>query len=205
MKYVVFSCGQLQTNSIVVQNGTKCVVVDVPFGAQEVADYVVAHNLHVVSVLLTHGHFDHCGGVSDLLKSCNDAPVYVHKKDAELCKTASLNAWGVVCKNCYPTHFLQEGHLQIEDFAFDVLETPGHTDGSVAFLTEDGVMLSGDTLFHGSVGRTDFPESNQSVMKNSLKKVAALQENYRVICGHGPETTLNDEKTHNIYLRSCAE
>lgn len=204
MKYTVFCCGQLQTNCTVVQNGKNCVVVDVPFGADEVINYVAQNNLHVVAVLLTHGHFDHCGGVSDLLQSCNDAPVYVHKKDEELCKTASQNAWGVVCNNCYPTHFLQEGRLQIEDFAFNVLETPGHTGGSVVFLTEDGVLLSGDTLFRGSVGRTDFPESAPFAMKNSLKKVASLQENYRVVCGHGPETTLNDEKMNNIYLRSCA-
>lgn len=205
MKYSVFSCGQLQTNCIVVQNGTKCVVVDVPFGAKEVAGYVTEHGLHVVAVLLTHGHFDHCGGVRDFLQRCGiHVPVFVHKNDFELCRNAALNNWGIVCDNCNPTHFLQEGCLQIEDFVFDVLETPGHTGGSVVFLTQDHVMLSGDTLFCEGIGRTDFPESVPSVMRSSLKKLALLKEDYRVICGHGPETTLNDEKTHNIYLRGCA-
>lgn len=206
MKYVVFTCGQLQTNCVVVQSGNNCLVVDVPFGSNDVADYVLSNNLHVDAVLLTHGHFDHCGGVNAFLKSCHaNAPVFVHQNDFGLCTKASKNKWGIFCEDCFPTHFLQQGRLQIGNFCLEVLETPAHTTGSVVFLTQDGVMLAGDTLFRGSVGRIDFPESVPQFLKSSLQKIASLKQNYRVICGHGPETTLNQEKIHNVYLRACAD
>lgn len=206
MKYIVFPSGELQTNCVVVQNGADCVVVDVPFGATEATNYVLANNLNVVAVLLTHGHFDHCGGVADFLAACNaNVPIFVHENDVELCKNASKNLWGVRCSNCIPTRFLHQGTLKIQNFCFEVLETPAHTTGSVVFLTQDGVMLAGDTLFRGSVGRTDFPESVPQFLKSSLQKIASLKQNYRVICGHGPETTLNQEKIHNVYLRTCAD
>lgn len=206
MKYVVFTCGQLQTNCIVVQSGNNCIVVDVPFDCDEVVHYVLSNGLHVDAVLLTHGHFDHCGGVNAFLKSCNvNAPVFVHENDFNLCTNASKNKWGIFCEDCVPTHFLQQGKLQIGNFSLEVLETPAHTTGSVVFLMQDGVMLSGDTLFRGSVGRTDFLESVPHAMRNSLKKLFQLSKNYRVICGHGPETTLNQEKIHNVYLRACAD
>ena len=171
----------MPTNCIVVQNGTQCVVVDVPYGSEDVAKYINANGLTIQAVLLTHGHFDHCGGVHRLLKQCNaeDVPIYVSPKDAELCRHAADNIWHVHCDNCFTTNELTEG---------------------VVFLVED-YMRSGDTLFARGVGRTDFAESNPYLMKGSLNKLKLLPRNYIVLPGHGGQTTLQFEKDNNPYLK----
>ncbi len=202
IKIKVIAQGVMPTNCIVVQNGTQCVVVDVPYGSEDVAKYINANGLTIQAVLLTHGHFDHCGGVHRLLKQCNaeDVPVYVSPKDAELCRHAADNIWHVHCDNCFTTNELTEGELLIGGTRFFVIETPGHTCGSVVFLVED-YMLSGDTLFARGVGRTDFAESNPYLMKGSLNKLKLLPRNYIVLPGHGGQTTLQFEKDNNPYLK----
>lgn len=201
IKVKFFNQGQLQTNCIVLQNGNKCVVVDVPFNSVDAQNYITSNELQVEAVLLTHGHFDHCGGVHQLLKRCNsEAPIFVSPYDGYLCRNAMNNKWGVTCDNCYTTDELREGMLSVGSFRFDVLETPGHTRGSVVFLCED-YMLSGDTLFSRSVGRTDFAESCPELLPRSLMKLRALKKNYIVIPGHGCQTTLSFEKENNYYLK----
>lgn len=201
MNYKVFTCGQLQTNCVVLQKEQSCVVVDVPYPADEVSCYVLNNGLKVEGILLTHGHFDHCGGVAKFCKQCDvHVPILVHEKDFPLCLAASQNTWGVVCEDCRPNGFLQEGDLRLGEFQFDVLHTGGHTGGSVVIFVED-IMLSGDTLFCGSIGRTDFPESNPAEMQRSLKKLASISNDYHVICGHGEQTSLAREQRKNPYLR----
>ncbi|MGN1066219.1 MAG: MBL fold metallo-hydrolase [Candidatus Fimimonas sp.] len=198
--YQVFAQGILKTNSVVLVQNNKCVVVDIPYGAPKVSKFVQSNNLQVVAVLLTHGHFDHCGGVRRFLEKCqSNAPVFVHKNDVPLCESAASNRWHLPADDCFPTNTLVEGKLQIDDFCFEVLETPAHTDGSVCFVWEN-LILSGDTLFKQSVGRTDFPESVPHKMTQSLQKLCALQGDFAVIGGHGETTTLNYEKEHNPYL-----
>ncbi len=198
--YEVFVQGLLQTNSIVLVQNNKCVVVDIPFSAPKVCKFVQSNNLQVVAVLLTHGHFDHCGGVRRFLKNCqSNAPVFVHKNDLPLCESAASNRWHLPADDCFPTNTLVEGKLEIDGFCFEVLETPAHTDGSVCFVWEN-LLLSGDTLMKQTVGRTDFPESVPQKMAQSLKKLCALQKDFVVIGGHGEATTLNYEKEHNPYL-----
>ncbi len=200
--YKVFTEGLFQTNCTVLQKNGNCIVVDVPYGSDNLTEYILQNNLKLQAVLLTHGHFDHCGGVKSLLKNCDasDGPIYVHKNDFELCKNAEHNLWGVPCENCCPTHSVAEGGLNIGDFHFDVLETSGHTSGSVVYLTEN-LVLSGDTLFCDGIGRTDFAESRPEYMSKSLQKLCALSGDYTVISGHGSLTTLDREKKNNPYLR----
>lgn len=199
--YHVFSAGLLKTNSIVIQNGDVCVVVDIPYGAKELNSFVKQNNLIVAAVLLTHGHFDHCGGVSNFFESCGcSAPVFVHQSDFELCKTASRNIWHLPAKDCFPTNFVKEGSFSVGGMEFSVLETPGHTAGSVVYMVEN-LMLSGDTLMKNSIGRTDFRESVPSKMYQSLQKLKNLQQNYTIVCGHGELTNLDYEKQNNPYLK----
>lgn len=192
----------MHTNCIVVQNGTECVVVDVPYGSNDVVKYIRANGLTVKAVLLTHGHFDHCGGVTRLLFELGAplTPIYVHPADAGLCRHAADNIWAIAADNCFTTHELHEGELYVAGIRFYVIETPGHTLGSVVLLTED-YMLSGDTLFARSIGRTDFPESNRFLMQGSLDKLRMLPRNYIVLPGHGGQTTLQYEKEHNVYFK----
>lgn len=201
VKIKVISQGVMPTNCIVVSEGINAVVVDPPFGCEDVIKYLANNGLTLTAVLLTHGHFDHCGGVNQLLSRLNaDVPVYIHRNDLHLAHNAANNPWGVVCDNCYPTDNLAEGELTIAGMRFYVLETPGHTTGSVVFLVED-YMLSGDTLMARSVGRTDFAESNPYLMRGSLNKIKLLGKNYIVLPGHGGQTTLQFEKEHNVYLK----
>lgn len=201
MKYFVFTAGVLQTNSILLQEGRECVVVDIPYGSQDLEKFVEKNNLTVRAVLLTHGHFDHCGGVTHFAKACRcpNVPVWVNERDWDLCLHASQNRWGVPCDDCVPNGRLQEGGLVLGNLHFEILETPGHTGGSVVILAND-LMLSGDTLFRNGVGRTDFPESVGAQMTISLQKLATLPGDYTVICGHGEQITLKREKSNNGWL-----
>lgn len=199
MKHQVFVQGLLQTNCTVVWQGNSCLVVDVADGAQTV-QFVQQQGLHVEAVLLTHGHFDHCGGAKQLLDICGASPVFVHKADLPLCLAASRNRWAIPAEDIVPTNFLQEGQLQLGQFCLQVVHTAGHTAGSVCFVLPN-LLLCGDTLMKGTIGRTDFPESVPSAMAQSLRKLKQLQGDFVVVGGHGPTTTLNYEKEHNPFLR----
>jgi len=150
--------------------------------------------------LLTHGHFDHCGGVAAFLKSF-DVSVYGHENDVTLAQCASKNKWRVRAEDCNITNFVNDGDtILLGDFQIKVLHTPGHTMGSVCYIIDEN-MFSGDTLFHTDIGRTDFNESNPAEMKKSLKKLAEIKEDYKVYPGHEESTTLREEQENNIYLR----
>ena len=150
-------------------------------------------------VFLTHGHYDHVGGVNALRRAVPDVSVYLHPADTggsdPLMPTAGLGnmtLWrdGDVVKL---------GELQVE-----VLHTPGHTPGSVCLRCRD-VLFSGDTLFAGSCGRTDFPGGSMDEMLSSLKRLGGLEGDVRVLPGHEGETTLGRERQYNPYLRQAME
>jgi len=143
-------------------------------------------------VLLTHGHFDHVGGVRGIAEKTN-CPVYIHEKD--LSQPAEMTAGPL-----YYTHTYGEGDmLSLAGLSVRVLHTPGHTQGSVCLLCED-TMFSGDTLFMGSMGRVDFPGGSWNQMMASLDRLKTLPGDYRVYPGHGPATRLSEERQFNPYM-----
>ena len=195
-------CGRIGTNSYLLSDEEKnAVVIDVPDGSGEkLADFCAENGLKPLSILLTHGHFDHCGGVAGFLRKIN-VPVYASEADAELMNKASQNRFRVPAENCAATEFVADDEtLKIGNFEFKVMATPGHTDGSVCYFIDD-FMFSGDTLFCDSIGRTDFAESNPQKMKESLAKINKIERNYIVFPGHEESTRLKDEQENNIYLR----
>lgn len=195
-------CGRIGTNSYLLSDEEKnAVVIDVPDGSGEkLADFCAENGLKPLAILLTHGHFDHCGGVAGFLRKIN-VPVYASEADAELMNKASQNRFRVPAENCAATEFVADGEtLKIGNFEFKVMATPGHTDGSVCYFIDD-FMFSGDTLFCDSIGRTDFAESNPQKMKESLAKINKIERNYIVFPGHEEGTRLKDEQENNIYLR----
>ncbi len=194
--------GLLYTNAYVVisKNDSLCVVIDPACDNGEMANFITSNNLAVSAVLLTHGHFDHCGGVSALIKGKN-IPVYCSREDAQMAANVSKNPWGVPCKDCIVTDFVSDGQkIAVGGFEFSVLSTPGHTKGSVCYIIGD-YLFSGDTLFAGGIGRTDLEGGDMADMRRSLQKLKKLDKNYFICPGHQETSRLLHEMEYNPYLK----
>lgn len=158
---------------------------------------MAASGLKFDKILLTHGHFDHTGAVEELRCALGGAPVYLHAADAALLGGDRLfPALGETAP------YGEGDTVTVGGLAFSVLHTPGHTPGSVT-LAGEGLLLTGDTLFAGSMGRTDFPGGSGRAMAASLRRLGELAGAWRVVPGHGEETTLDREREHNPYLREA--
>ena len=186
--------GDYQTNCYILhQEGNRdCVVIDPGYEPEIILSYLSEKGLTLQAILLTHGHFDHVGAVRELAAQ-TDCQVYLNPKDLSL--PPMLTAGPLYYTNTYGEGDL----LDIAGISFQVLETPGHTPGSVCLITENNIF-SGDTLFRGSCGRTDLPGGDHRAMTESLKRLAALREDYNVYPGHGSNTTLAREQKTNPYL-----
>lgn len=186
--------GAYGTNCYIVHDSASktCCVIDPGYTPEKVLSEVKALGLTVEAILLTHGHFDHVGGVRDLAAE-TDCRVYIHPDDLSM--PPRLTAGPI-----YYTDTYGEGDTVTEaGLSFRVLHTPGHTPGSVC-LRLGNDLFCGDTLFAGSCGRTDLPGGNMGAMRASLKRLAAIPENLSVHPGHGPGSTLDEEKKYNPYL-----
>lgn len=202
-KLYITASGRVNTNCYIMVDevNNNCIIVDLPDETgEQLAEFCQQNGITPLAILLTHGHFDHCGGVAEFLREFN-VPVYGHANDIELAKNASKNKWRVRAEDCDITNFVNDGEtITIGDFIIEVMHTPGHTMGSVCYFIED-LMFSGDTLFHTDIGRTDFAESNPAEMYKSLKKIAKIEKDYKVLPGHEEYTTLKEEQENNVYLR----
>lgn len=197
--------GELAANCHIIDCGDgTCAAVDVGNSPDKLLSYLEEHHLTLKAILLTHGHYDHIGGV-EAVRSATGAQVYIHRLDAIMLESATLNLAAQISPAPYQPvtsyqTFTDGEEITVGNRTFTVMHTPGHTSGSVCFLTED-VLLSGDTLFRGSVGRTDLG-GNPLKMRESLKKLKALPGDYRIYTGHDFSTTLEAERQSNPYMRS---
>ncbi|MEG1527673.1 MAG: MBL fold metallo-hydrolase [Clostridia bacterium] len=193
--------GVIGTNCyVVVDQETKtCLIIDCAYDGKEIENYILQNNLIPLAFLLTHGHFDHCGGVENILKEFK-LPVYCHIEDAEIARKAGSNRWGAPSCDCYVTNPISDQtSLKIGCFDIKILHTPGHTQGSVCYFIEDG-MFSGDTLFAGDVGRTDLAGGSGIEQHKSMQKIKQIKQDYKLFPGHEESSTLSYEQTHNEYL-----
>lgn len=201
MKLVV---GQLQENCFILFDENKDAFVVDPGGSSEnIIEAIEKNSLNIKYILLTHGHFDHVGAVAALVEKYK-APVYLSKKDRaflESPKEVRASAFGMQIEAADVDVFVKDGdEIPFSGGTIKVIETPGHTLGSVCYLFEN-YLFAGDTLFNGSIGRTDFPESDHSLMVESLKKLKKIDDEIYVLSGHGPESQMSYEKMTNPYLR----
>ena len=194
--------GDYQTNTYIVSgNGQSCAIIDPGFKPETILEQVKKLNLTVDAVLLTHGHFDHVGGVERIV-AATGCDLWMHKADWDLPRSpVSRYLYPLANSGFTDIFFCAEGtNIAAGGLTFTVLSTPGHTPGSVCFLCKD-VLFSGDTLFAGSCGRTDLPGGDHNAIRLSLRRLAMLDHPTTVYPGHGSATTLRQEQLSNPYLR----
>ena len=203
MKVYALPLGDYQTNCYIVhdENRTDCFVVDPGYQAEDILDFCADKGLTIAAILLTHGHFDHVGAVKTLLLE-TECKLYMHEKDWAVGKNP-LTGW------IYPLAGFGYDGLQLcgegdtlsaAGLTFTVLETPGHTCGSVCLRCGD-VLFTGDTLFDGSCGRTDLPGGDGKTMLDSLQRLKNIPEDLVIYPGHGTASTLAEQRRWNPYLR----
>lgn len=183
---------------VLVEEKTKeCGIIDPGGDSQRLISQIDMLNAKPKFILLTHGHIDHVDGTIDLVKNYN-IPFYVSKLDEEYMQKDDF-VFGTLPK---ASQYLKEGDIvELGDETVKVLETPGHTKGGLCFLLGDDKVFTGDTLFNGSIGRTDFPGGSMSEIINSIKeKLLALGDEVNVYPGHGDMTTIGYEKKYNPFL-----
>ena len=211
--------GAYQTNCYILRDSTTakdCLLVDAGLQAGELIDFLERHKLNPVAVVLTHGHADHVAGVAVLRENFPDIKVYIHKLDAKMLTEAKSNSavlGGLFSvrspKDCTAdiigTDVLIEegGVVEQAGIKLKVLHTPGHTPGGISLYSKaDGIIFVGDTLFANSVGRADLPGGNMTQLIKGIKeKLFALPDETVVYPGHGPQTTIAQEKAHNPFLQ----
>jgi hydroxyacylglutathione hydrolase len=199
MKIQVFACGPFETNAYILacSKTNQAVIVDpAPNSFNLIKTHLTENQLIPQKILLTHSHWDHIADVA-ALKKHYQIPVYVHSLDApnlEKPGSDSLPCW-ISIEGVKPDGFLEENEqVNFGDLRFVVMHTPGHSPGSLCLYSkENNVLISGDTLFKGTIGNISFPTSQPDLMWISLKKLAKLPPQTKIYPGHGPTTTIEKE------------
>lgn len=207
LKWRQFALGPLQTNAYIIENGNKeCIIIDPGSEGKRLVKNLEKNGLKPLAVLLTHAHFDHIGAVDSITEKWN-CSVYIHEKEQDWLQDPSLNgskyfiSEEITAKDADQL-ITEEGSLDIGTFHFKVIETPGHSPGSVSYyLQEKQVVFSGDALFARSIGRTDLPGgSHRQLIQSIHEKLLVLPEATVVASGHGPLTSIGDEMNGNPFL-----
>lgn len=199
--------GQLGVNCFILADGEtrEGIVVDPGEDAEEILGVLSANRIKVLHILNTHGHFDHIGANRRLVEATG-AKLMIHKDDEPFLSKAARSAtmYGLRAEDSpAPDSHLTDGQLiRFGKCELQVIHTPGHSPGGSCFyLPAEKLLISGDTLFADSIGRTDLPGGSQAQLVGSIKsKLLVLPDDTRVFPGHGPATTIGREKRHNPYL-----
>lgn len=202
MPIYTFPLGPLETNCYVIAADAYALAIDPGGDPKEVLDFLKENKLSLVNICITHMHFDHLYGVAALHKATG-APVLTPPGDAQLMQNevGAGGVWGFPRVDSFPSEPLESGEHIFGPLTCTVLNTPGHTPGSVSlYFPQEKAVFTGDLLFYRSVGRTDFPGGDQNTLLNSIRsKIFTLPDDTLVYPGHGLSTSVGDEKHNNPY------
>lgn len=208
MIHEIFPVGPLQCNCSVIgdENTHEALVIDPGDDVETILEILQKHGLRLTQIVVTHAHIDHIGGAVKL-KNLTGAPLLLNENDDALLKLLDVQAsWlgmkdpGVVSIDAP----LREGDtLRIGEIDASVIHTPGHTQGSIClFLGTQNTLIAGDTLFQGSIGRTDLPGGSfEQIIRSIHQKLLVLPDETIVVPGHGPSTTIEEERERNPFLQ----
>lgn len=208
-----FPVGMLQCNCTVLgyKNQKEAVVIDPGDEASHILSILKKHKLTLKYILLTHAHIDHIGGAG-YLKDQTGAEIFIHPEDEYLYNNITMQAgWvGMESPPWRPAdrRLTDKEQISLGSITLDVIHTPGHSPGSVTFSLkgEQPVLFTGDTLFQGSIGRTDlWGGSFDAIMESIKTRLLLFSDNTLVYPGHGPTTTIGQEKTHNPFITSSSQ
>lgn len=195
--------GPLQANCFIIGDETsrQAIVIDPGDEPDLIMDVINENKSEVSYIVCTHGHFDHVGAVPDI-KEKTGAKVVIHKDEIEIYHAAKDMAafWGYEVERLpEPDILVDDGdRITIGDVSFTILHTPGHSPGGICLYGE-GIVVTGDTLFAGSVGRTDFYGGDMNKLRESFNKLMSLPDETKVLPGHGPDSTIGIEKRDNPF------
>lgn len=197
--------GPVQTNCYLLGDEAtgRAALIDPGDSGDALVRWAGQKGYQVTVILLTHAHFDHIGGVKaaqELMERKGvQVPVYVNDVDYPVARCGFMDS--VTLSDVKDVRFYKEGDtVMVDSIPVQVLETPGHTKGSVCLIADGKAIFSGDTLFAGSCGRTDFPGGSAQEILRSLKRLALLEGDYQVYPGHESHTSLSDERAYNMYM-----
>lgn len=205
MKIERFVLGDFAVNSYLIINDKEAVLIDVGFEPDVIAEYLIANNLELKAILLTHAHLDHIGGLEEIRDRFN-VDVYIHKNEAEWLGNPVFNGskdlpfFGEI--KCKPTNklILDNEELVFGEIKIKAIFTPGHTPGGVSYLINKW-LFTGDTLFNNSIGRTDLWGGNYKQLIDSIKnRLLKLSNEVTVYPGHGEKTSIKNEKITNPFI-----
>lgn len=208
MKIMYMVLGPFMTNTYILYNEETMegLVVDPSFSPEQYIKAIEEKKIHLTSIFLTHAHVDHMAGMNELRKAFPEARMYMDKRDRPFLRDPERNL-----SYMFPTPTLVDDadvwvkdgdEIETSGYTFQVIDTSGHTPGGISFyLKKEGIVFTGDSLFQGSIGRTDFPGGSMEELTGSIRKnLFALPDSTVVLSGHGEQTTIGQEKRTNPFL-----
>lgn len=208
LEVISFELGPVVTNSYLVADTalSEAVVVDPAWDGAKIVESARQNKWRIVNIWLTHAHFDHLGGAAEIVGMIDpDPPIALHSADIPLWKIqGGAPYFGMqIDPGPEPSIKLEHGmDISVGDYHFEVRHAPGHTPGHVVFYNQaENFVFCGDVIFQGSIGRTDLPGGSYQALINSIRtQILSLPDHTRLLPGHGPETTVGEERKYNPYL-----